>query len=117
TSGLDNSLTAIGLDRPNQVLPNVYSVSPNPAVWLNPTAFAQNATGTLGNRGRCAVHGPGTFNIDLSLSRTFHMTERVRLEARAEAFNGLNHVNYNNPTTSFNSSNFGKIQGAADPRI
>jgi len=117
TTGLDKSLTAIGLDRPNQVLPNVSSVASDPAVWLNRDAFAQNADGTLGNLGKNAIHGPGTFNVDLSLSRAFHVGERVRLEARAEASNSLNHVNYNNPTTNFNSSTFGKIQGAADPRI
>ena len=39
------------------------------------------------------------------------------MEARAESFNAINHVNYNGPTTAMNSSNFGKILGAADPRI
>ena len=45
------------------------------------------------------------------------LTERWRLEARWEAFNAINHVNYNNPTTALNSANFGRILGAADPRI
>ena len=63
------------------------------------------------------VNGAPQLNFDLSLVRNFSMTERLRLEARAEAFNAINHANFNNPTTALNSSNFGKILGAGDPRI
>ena len=61
--------------------------------------------------------GPGSLNVDVSLSRTFSIREHFHLETRAESFNVINHVNLNNPTTALNSSNFGKITGAADPRI
>ncbi len=117
TSGTDRSLTGINLDRPNLALANPFSVDPDPRVFLNPAAFVVNDFGTLGNLGRNAVHGPGRLNVDLSLSRSFRLTERLRLVARWEAFNAINHVNYNNPPTGKNSGNFGKIQGAADPRI
>lgn len=117
TSGRDNSLTGIGQDRPDAIGANLYSTDPNPRVFLNAAAFAQNATGAFGNLGRDVVHGPGRVNFDLSLTRSFALTERFRLEARGEAFNAINHVNYNNPTTALNSANFGKILGAADPRI
>ncbi|MFN7923060.1 MAG: TonB-dependent receptor [Bryobacteraceae bacterium] len=117
TSGRDNSLTAVGLDRPNLINPNAYSTDPNPRQFLNPASFAQNDTGTFGNLGRSAVHGPGRLNFDLSLSRSFRFQERYRLEARFEAFNAINHTNYSNPTTNLSSANFGKILGAADPRI
>ena len=40
-----------------------------------------------------------------------------RIEARVEAFNLTNHVNYNNPTTNFNAGTFGRILTAQDPRI
>jgi hypothetical protein len=95
----------------------VYATDPNPRVFLNVGAFAQNATGAFGNLGRDLIHGPGRINFDLSLTRSFRLTERYRIEARGEAFNAINHPNYNNPTTALNSSNFGKILGAADPRI
>jgi hypothetical protein len=118
TSGKDNSLTGIGLDRPDYVAgTDAYSADPNSRVFLNPAAFRQNAAGTFGNLGRDVIHGPGRINFDASLSRSFMLTERWRLEARGEAFNAINHVNYNNPTTALNSANFGKILGAADPRI
>ncbi len=117
TSGTDRSLTGIGLDRPNLVLTDTDSTDPNPRVWLNPAAFSLNATGTFGNLGKNALRQPGRVNIDLSVSRNFNFHERYRVEFRAEAFNAINHVNYNGPTTAMNSSNFGKITSAADPRI
>jgi hypothetical protein len=43
--------------------------------------------------------------------------EKVHIEFRAEAFNTFNHTNPNNPTTTLSSTNYGKITGAADPRI
>ena len=118
TLGRDNAFTGVGLDRPNQVLSNAYSTDPNPRLFLNPAAFANNAVaGTYGNLGRDAIHGPGRLNFDAALSRSFSFKDHYRLEARFEAFNLINHVNYNNPTTALSSSNFGKILGAADPRI
>jgi hypothetical protein len=86
-------------------------------LWLNPAAFLPNALGTFGNLGRNALFGPGNFAFDASLSRRFAIREWVRLEARFEAFNAINHTNFNNPTTTLNSSNFGKILGAGDPKI
>ncbi len=60
---------------------------------------------------------PGSLNFDFSVSRTFAVRERWRLEARMEAFNAINHVNYNGPTTGLNSGKFGTISSAQDPRI
>ena len=118
TTGSDASLTGVGADRPEVVLPqNAYTPERNAATYLNRAAFANNAPGTYGNAGRDAFRGPGSLNVDVSLSRTFPIREHFHLETRAESFNVINHVNLNNPTTALNSSNFGKITGAADPRI
>ena len=137
TTGTDNSLTGLGNDRPNQVLPDVYATSPAcktaPCVqWLNPAAFTANPTGTYGDLGRNAVRGPGFFNLDLALNRTFRINEHFSLQARAEAFNILNHTNfvgnivpagqpagasYGTLVQGLSSSTFGQITGAFDPRI
>jgi hypothetical protein len=122
------------LDRPNQVLPNVYNATLGPQLqYLNAAAFSPNALGTFGNVGRDSIRGPGQFNFDLALSRYFAITEHLRLEARAEAFNAINHTNFapnlsvgissasvpsgsvSSPTAS--SGTFGQITGAGDPRI
>ena len=63
------------------------------------------------------VQGPGTFRIDVGLSRTFRIREKQSVQFRAEAFNLPNRVNLNNPITNLNSSTFGQIQSAQDPRI
>ena len=117
TSGKDNSLTAIGRDRPNQVLGDPYPATQSPTQWINPAAFVPNPTGTFGTLGRNAFRAPGTLRVDAALSREFAVTERLRLEARGEGFNVINHANLSAPSTNLSSSNFGRITSAGDPRI
>ncbi len=92
----------------------VYS-SPLPTtggvVLLNSAAFAgAPSAGAIGNSGRNAFRGPGLYNIDLSLARSFQvprLREGTRLTVRADAFNILNHANLNNPDNLYGSSTFG----------
>lgn len=42
---------------------------------------------------RNAFTGPGIWNLDMALSKTFPIRESVNLEFRAEGFNVLNHHN------------------------
>jgi len=54
---------------------------------------------------------------NLSLSKTFHVTETVRLDFRGEAFNLLNRVIFNPGSTNLNAINFGQVTSQAnDPR-
>ena len=80
--------------------------------WFNRAAFARPAPGTLGNLMRNAVVGPAYWNIDMGISRLIPMGTR-RLELRVEAFNVLNHFNWGNPVTNFNSGQFGRITSLA----
>jgi hypothetical protein len=138
TTGTDNSRTDLGNDRPNQIMANdaatnpICSTSKICVQWLNPAAFSPNPIGTYGDLGRNAVRGPGFFGFDLSLDRNFKITERFSVQVRADAFNILNHTNfvggfapagqpagatYGTVSTALNSSTFGQITGAYDPRI
>jgi hypothetical protein len=74
-------------------------------------------TGTLGNLGAGNIAGPGTWQFDVALSRTFQLREKQRIEFRAEAFNVTNAFRMNNPTTNLNSNTFGQVTSALDPRI
>jgi hypothetical protein len=117
TDGTDVSLTGLGADRPNLVgNPAQSNVTfPN---WFNQTAFAKQPAGTFGNLGRNALRGPSYWNFDAALSRNFPLHERIRLNVRWEAFNLLNHANFNNPGASLASSTtFGIITTAQNPRI
>ncbi len=64
----------------------------------------------VGTIGRNAFRGPGLYNVDVSLSRTFSLPklpEGSRLTVRADAFNVLNHANLNNPDNQLSDPNFG----------
>lgn len=82
-----------------------------PAQWFNPAAFAIPAPGTWGNAGRDLGRGPSLYQIDLSLVRRIALTENVRLELRAEAFNLLNRAQLGDPTGDVTvPAQFGIIQ-------
>ncbi len=90
--------------------------------WLIATTdpafpFAPSGTLDLGNLGRNTGREPGFVNFNLSAFRDFALTERVRLQFRAEAYNALNHVNYLQPaSSSISAANYGLITGAAPAR-
>jgi hypothetical protein len=120
-SGLDRSLTGVATggvnaQRPNQVLPDVYG-NLSVANYLNPAAFAQQPLGAFGNMQMNNLAGPGFFELDAALSRIFRIRERQTLEFRFEAFNVPNTLRKGNPNLVLNSSTFGTITTAGDPRI
>jgi len=45
------------------------------------------------------------------------ITERKNLEIRFEVFNLFNHASFSNPSGNINSSTFGIVTSAGDPRI
>lgn len=55
------------------------------------------------------LEGPGVEQIDMTINKSFRITERFRLEARIEGYNVFNHINLANPIVDFNNVNFGKI--------
>ena len=81
-----------------------------PGFFLNPAAFAIPALGTFGNCAPRAFHGPGLQNVDLSLFKDFPVTERFRVQFRAEFFNAFNHANFNNPNASVSPSSIGVVR-------
>ncbi len=126
TSGIDNSLSGIGLDRADLVgnpsLPGGRSKAQQLQQWFNVQAFTVNALGTFGTTPRNYLEGPGFANLDFSVVRRFPirkgpLAETQVLQFRGEFFNVFNRANFNNPTSSVSSSSFGRILGAADPRI
>jgi hypothetical protein len=74
-------------------------------------AASSVAIGTLGfgNFARNSLRGAGFFNTDLSLSKGFRVTERFHFAVGANAFNLVNHQNFDLPTNSVTSGRFGQI--------
>ena len=117
TTGADNAFSGIGGQRATQVLQNVFDPNPTVDHYLNRAAFDTPAAGTLSPMRPLTVLNPGIFQLDMSLSRTFKIREAQTIQVRGEAFNLPNHLNPGAPTTGLNSTNFGKITTAADPRL
>jgi hypothetical protein len=128
TYSTDIQLSGTAGQRPNQILSDPLCAKPKPSCWINPAAFAQPPYGTLGDLGRSNVPGPRFWEMDMALSRGFHIRERLALEFRVEAFNltnsfragvpsGLTTSGGSGVTTTANSAQFGQILSAMDPRI
>jgi hypothetical protein len=62
----------------------------------NPT-YGECINGHPGNEGRNAFNSPNYTNMDFSLNKTSHITEKLTMELRADFFNILNHPNLSNP--------------------
>jgi carboxypeptidase family protein len=91
------------------------------AVRANPNsnAFLTNPiSGTLGSLQLTPVSGPSRLDFDMSLIKRTYLGENTNIEFRAEAFNVLNHTNFDiGQSQSINSANFGRITSTFDPRI
>lgn len=115
TTGADSALNGQTNQRPNQVMDNTYLKSGYQ--WLNPAAFQAPAPGTYGDLPINAVVGPGSFNIDMGLMRSFRVGGERTIQFRAEVFNLTNSTRLNDPVSTMNSRDFGFITTAGDPRI
>jgi hypothetical protein len=131
TQGADDSLTDIGNDRPNLVANmNPYSkvnfrkgTGESNREFLNPLAFQPvcpnnvtagcAAAGTYGNIGRNSFRGPKSLQLDAQISRIFPIHENLAATVRLEAFNVLNHPDFNPPSSSTTGSLPANTGGAA----
>jgi hypothetical protein len=78
-----------------------------PVLFTSATGFALPAPGSNG-MGRNSFQGPGFWDIDMSASKGFSLTERLHLTFRAEAFNLVNHTNFTTGNLNILSANFGQ---------
>jgi hypothetical protein len=128
TLGTDVALNGEGNQRPNLVsgtspyLTDHSACSPAPCLaWVSRAAFSTPAVGSLGNLGIGNIIGPGIFQFDLALARTFPIAERKNFQLRADAFNLPNHLNPSVPggataganasSAALNAGSFGQITG------
>lgn len=94
--------------------------------WFNTAAFAApvapwNGGGNngFGSAGRNVVRGPGLANWNLSLFKSFVLTENqaTRFELRVESYNTFNHTQFNALDLGATDGNFGQVTSANDPRV
>lgn len=92
----------------DQVLPQVAILGghgPNQP-YFDPNAFAPVTTVRFGTSGRNILRGPGAFELSASLVRNFNITERLKLQFRADAFSLTNTPNFGNPGTNVSNARF-----------
>ena len=86
-------------DRSNMVGNGKIS-SPSVGRWFDVNDFVFQKVGLVGTQRRNQLYGPGLQRVDLSLFKTFDITERLKFEFRTEAFNVLNTTQFANPSAS-----------------
>ena len=118
----DNALigaNAVPVDVPNFAEGSVLADT-NPRhgnAYFKTSLFSNELLGQFGNSRRRFFHGPGLNSFDIAFLKSTKITESEELQMRFEAFNVFNHAQFTNPTGEINSSSFGLITSARDPRI
>ena len=93
-------------DRPDLIGNPYAGVCPNgvrvgsPSCWFNPSAFAVPPPKQFGTAGRNGLRGPAFAEFDLSLGKSFQVTEGTKITFGAEAYNLLNHPNFGVPSNT-----------------
>ncbi len=115
-SGQDIANTGRSRQRPNLV-GNPNNGPKTPDAWFNAAAFEVPADYTFGNAGAYITDADGIVSFDITLAKTFRITEAQKVEFRVEFFNLPNHVNFNLPQELMNQGNFNQITSqSTNPR-
>jgi hypothetical protein len=71
--------------------------------FFDPLAFRSVTERRFGTAGRNILRGPGLVNLDFGLFRDFSLSERLKMQLRAEVFNLTNTPHFNNPGSNVSS--------------
>ncbi len=109
TTSLNNGQT----NRPDRI--GVGTVShPTVSNWFDTSAFVVHTTAmTYGTSGINPLHADGEQQLDSSLFKTFHLTERQALQFRVDAFNTFNHPNFSAPDSGVGDASEGQVFSTA----
>jgi hypothetical protein len=116
--GIPDSGGTIENQRANLLNPGAAVLSipvsaPGGVQLLNAAAFGVPGPDGPGSSGRNAFRGPGLYNADFALARSFRppaikrIRENLTFTFRVDAFNLLNHANLGNPDNLLGDANFG----------
>ncbi|HYL39179.1 MAG TPA: TonB-dependent receptor [Bryobacteraceae bacterium] len=122
-ANITDSASANSVDRPdaaaNGISPYFDGYQTGLHQYLNTAAFTQIPISALsgeqirpGNLSRNAIRVPGLENLDATLAKSLQLTERFRMQLRADTFNTLNHTNLSGLVTQINNSTFGRLTQA-----
>ena len=89
--------------------------TPNASCYSKSLFTAAASQHDWGNIARGSFRGPGYFDTDLNVNKTFAYKERYKLTVGAYFFNVLNHANFDLPGNNIPSGNFGQILNSVSP--
>ena len=115
TANTTNAFPAGSL-RPNLVRDPSLASGQSITHWFDTGAFAAPAPFTFGNSPRSGLHGPSLITTDLTVEKSFRLTERFRFDLRSEFYNLLNHANFNVPGATLGAADFGVVTSARPGR-
>ena len=85
-----------------------------PNQWFDIANLVKPTAGTPGSLGLQTNRLPGQANMDLSLFKAVNLTERFKIQFRAEAFNLTNTPQFGSPNRIQGDPNFGRIFATQD---
>jgi hypothetical protein len=100
------------VNRPIQVAPVQILGNVGPGQFWFTTSSFKDPGAAFGNAGRNILHGPHLFNIDGSVFRRFNITERLKIEFRAETYNLSNTPWLDRPDSTLGNAAFGQVTTA-----
>jgi hypothetical protein len=113
-------------DRPNSTMT---AFDPSRTLWetgwgsaTNVPQFSAPCLGCTSNLGRNNFVGPGLWQADMTLAKTFKFTERVGMKFEAQGFNVFNRANFllatagGSGNNNINSGSFGQAAGTLNAR-
>jgi hypothetical protein len=115
-SGSDRSNTNTVGGLPNRTCNgNLSSDQRNVSHWFDPGCFAPPPLGSLGNSGAFVLEGPGYNNQNISIAKTFLITERIRFTLTGSASDAFNHPNFQKPASNISvPGTVGVVSGLID---
>jgi hypothetical protein len=119
--GMSLPRLADGLQRPNLVCPtpgtgiSYHHAGATGEPMFDVNCFADPGDQQLGNAPRYFedLRLDGIRNVDAALRKQFAITERARLQIRAEAFNVFNRTRFGLPVNAYGNSQFGVVNSLA----
>jgi hypothetical protein len=101
------------LPRPDRVGPN--KLIKKPGEWFDTTSFT-DAVGHFGSTGNGTLLGPGIDSWDIGIVKNTRIAGNYRFQFRGEFFNAFNHTNFSSIDTNTDTSGYGQVTTAHNPR-